>query len=205
MTATPKKKGDTKGLSTACTVNFSRVIRKNYKFGSLLSKLTQYDSIWRGKIVYQTYNYLESIISRVCFSREFFSPFFWVCPLQIVGHTPSLSKRTPWKLGIRIVTTSFIVCKRVSWWACGLFLEVIEWRTNCSIAPVCAVKRNLRNRRGLCSMPAISHSLFCNKSVVIQGGIWYWSFLGIFNMLRYFSLPSWGLACSRTVVISVQD
>ena len=108
MTATPKKKGDTKGLSTACTVNFSRVIRKNYKFGSLLSKLTQYDSIWRGKIVYQTYNYLESIISRVCFSREFFSPFFWVCPMQIVGHTPSLSKRTPWKLGIRIVTTSFI-------------------------------------------------------------------------------------------------
>ena len=147
MTATPKKKGDTKGLSTACTVNFSRVIRKNYKFGSLLSKLTQYDSIWRGKIVYQTYNYLESIISRVCCSREFFFPFFWVCPMQIVGHTPSLSQRTPWKLGIRIVTTSFIVCKRVSWWACGLFLEVIEWRTNCSIAPVCAVKRNLRNRR----------------------------------------------------------
>lgn len=144
MTATPKKKGDTKRLSTACTVNFSRVIRKNYKFGSLLSKLTQYDSIWRGKIVYQTYNYLESIISRVCFSREFFSPFFWVCPMQIVGHTPSLSKRTPWKLGIRIATTSFIVCKR---FICGLFLEVIEWRTNCSIAPVCAVKRNLRNRR----------------------------------------------------------
>ena len=78
MTATPKKKGDTKGLSTACNVNFSRVIRKNYKFGSLLSKLTQYDSIWRGKIVYQSHNYLESIISRVYCSREFFFFFLGV-------------------------------------------------------------------------------------------------------------------------------
>ena len=58
MAATPKKKGDTKGLSTACTVNVRRGIWKIYKFGSLVNKLCRCDFIWRGKIAYQSYNWI---------------------------------------------------------------------------------------------------------------------------------------------------
>ena len=65
MAATPnKKKRDTKGLSTACSVNVRRGIWKNYKFGSLVSKLTQFDSIGRKKITYTTYNYFDCVITR---------------------------------------------------------------------------------------------------------------------------------------------
>ena len=51
--------------------------------------------------------------------------FLCVYPSQIGGHAPRRSQRRPWKLGIRIVTT-FIVCKWVLWWACGLLLAMTE-------------------------------------------------------------------------------
>ena len=61
-----------------------------------------------------------------------------VCGHQLRRHAPNRSWRRPWKLGIRMVTT-FVVCKWVSWWACGLFLAMnemtyVSWLRFCCLA-----------------------------------------------------------------------
>ena len=140
MAATPKKKETLKVCRQLAPSTLAEWYERTvavYKFGSLLSKLTQYDSIWRGKIVYQTYSYLESIISRACCSRARLKMkvFFLFLLLLLLG--VSYANGRPYSQAFladtvengdknRIVKTSFIVYKWVSWWACGLFLEVIE-------------------------------------------------------------------------------
>ena len=66
--------------------------------------------------------------------------FFFLC-VWAPTTTPcsqAFLAETRWKLGIRMVTT-FVVCKWVSWWACGLFLAMnemtyVSWLRFCCLA-----------------------------------------------------------------------